>query len=142
MHDGKIALVFAGDERAFRLGFAELLALEEGGRPVSEMMERFTVQRWYLRDVRDILRIGLQGGGMEPAMVRQLLDEVLPGNVYEAAAKARLVLAAGLMPLQGDESPGEGQGGEAPPENTNASTPQGSSAKARSSASRRRKRSP
>jgi hypothetical protein len=140
MHDGTIELAFGGDARAFRLGNAELLAIEDATpRSIFEIAERFGQPlRVHYRDVREILRIGLIGGGMEPAKAKQLVDEALPGNAYGGALTARLVLSAGLMPLE-DDPPGKAADAADAPEATSVSPPASSSETAQSSDSPRKK---
>lgn len=143
--DGRVELVLAGDERSFRLGIAEALELErlcECG--VIEIAERFggggIAPRWRLRDVREVLRLGLMGGGAEAKLAKQLVEQaVVPGQLYECAIKARIVLAAALADEDPPDAGKEGDGAPAPVTPQSGSSPPSSTETALSSDSRRQK---
>ncbi len=107
--DGRLETVWGGDERVFRLGIGELLALEDAcDVAVFEIYMRICGQRWGVRDVRETLRLGLIGGGMEAKRAKRLVDENAgSGKLGEASRLAVVVLGKALI---GDE-PGKAAGG-------------------------------
>lgn len=65
---GTVAIVWANGENEFCLAKIGLLtALEEKcGAPIAHIFDRLLAGRWGIQDVRETIRLGLQGGGMLP----------------------------------------------------------------------------
>lgn len=99
--DGSIALVWAGDERTFRLGIAELLALQDkrASGPL-EIEARLRFGTWRIEDIQETIRIGLLGAGVEAKSARALVD----ANVREGRITANVLTAHAILlnALQGD----------------------------------------
>lgn len=129
--DGKVEVLFGGDVRLFRLGIDELLAVEDACKSaVADIRSRLALKRWWISDVREPLRLGLLGGGMEPEKVRKLIDEhVAPGRIERHAMTALIVVNAALLgeDLEDEADPKAEDAGAAP------ESPQGGSLPASSS---------
>lgn len=80
--DGSIQLDFGGKDRKFRLGIKELIELQEVTSCGPEfLINRFIDGNWKVQNVRQVIRIGLIGGGSDPreaeAICRRYFDEIL-----------------------------------------------------------------
>lgn len=97
--DASFTQVWAGDERVFRLGIGELLALEEKrDLGCAEILNRISSAQWRIADVKEPIRLGLMGGGVEAKRAKELVeDNVVPGRLLEAAVLARNILLAALV---------------------------------------------
>lgn len=98
---GELVLAWAGGEHAFRLAtYGQLRLLQQTcDAGPAEILQRLLSARWRVDDVREIIRIGLIGGGMAAeqamALVKAAIDE--SANWMELAALAKAVLLAGLI---------------------------------------------
>ena len=102
--DGSVDLVFGGDERHFRLGIAELIALQEkrNGGPM-EIVARLRFGAWRVEDVIETIRIGLLGGGMDAKAARELVEAfVRPPDVVSHVLTAQAVLMSALQGIPGE----------------------------------------
>lgn len=110
MRDGSIELDFGNGRHEFRVGWRELIALQERLKVgPSVLFERLVSDQFRSREVAEVIRIGLIGGGMAKRKAATLVrrhveDRPLSASVHIAAA----VLFAGL---EGD--PEENKLGEA-----------------------------
>ncbi|AWN54709.1 gene transfer agent family protein [Methylobacterium sp. 17Sr1-1] len=96
--DGHIDLALEDATHRFRLAIGDLEALQEAtGMGPAALLQRFHAGRQYrFRDVRDVLRLGLIGGGT-PVPEAHALARRLDGLAcIPLIAKAALVLAAAL----------------------------------------------
>lgn len=121
--DASFTQVWAGDERIFRLGIGELLALEEKrDLGCAEILNRISMGQWRIADLKEPIRLGLMGGGVEAKKSRELVEaHVVPGKLLEAAILARAILLSALV---GDtrEQVGKSEAAAEAPE-ANASLP-------------------
>lgn len=103
--DARISLVWAGDERVFRLAIGEALSLEQNrDSGLAEILARLSGPGWRIADIRETLRLGLIGGGMEGARARTLVeDNVRPGQLAEHVLYARAVLMAAIVGNPGEK---------------------------------------
>lgn len=92
--DGSIELVWAGDARKFRLGIAELLALQEKRScgPL-EIVNRLQYGTWRIEDIQETIRIGLLGAGLDPKAARELVDT----NVREGRVTVNVLVAQAIL---------------------------------------------
>jgi hypothetical protein len=110
----KVSTFFGDGEQAFRLAHGELVELDEKLEVGPHVLfEHLTLGTWRVGQVREVLRVGLIGGGMKPdraaAMVRRYVEEV-PDWVKNAAI-ARLVVGAAIYGVEVEKlgkSSGEG----------------------------------
>jgi hypothetical protein len=123
----RIEIDWADGTHAFRLAFRELIELDEKRQcGPFELLNRIQSGTWRAEDVREVIRIGLIGGGMEPgkalAMVRRYVEEVpdwhsnsiiasailmaaLAGNEVEDPGKSEAVDGTAQAPEKTDASP-------------------------------------
>ena len=135
--DASISLTWAGDERLFRLGIDQCLALEERRKcSLYEIMERLGGRKWFIDDLREPLRLGLIGGGMDGAPARKLVEKhVTAGNLMPHALPAHAVVLAAIHGVP-DEKVGKAGAGSTT--RAKGSPPRKSSARAPRSGSRRK----
>lgn len=87
--DGKIQIAWGDGEHVFRLAIPQLLELEEKcNAGAIEILNRLMASRWRTNDVREVIRLGLIGGGKDPVTAhahtiryvdeRPLLESVPP----------------------------------------------------------------
>jgi hypothetical protein len=98
--DGSIILPWGGEDRLFRIQIAQLEKIQEA-RDVGAyvMLDRLVTGRWFVQDIREVLRWGLIGGGMEVGEVSKLLKlyfESMP-PAGENLITAQRALGAGLL---------------------------------------------
>lgn len=109
--DARIELDWADGTYAFRLAWAQLAELQEqcdAGPYV--VHERLATGQWRIEDISNVIRLGLIGGGMEPAAalkkVRTYVEDRPP---LESILYARAIIASGLKGAK-DEILGEADG--------------------------------
>lgn len=97
--DASVELVFAGDARTFRLAIDNLIALEDAcDAGCAEILERLASGKWRVRDVREPIRIGLIGAGVEAKIAKRMVDEhVVPGRLSEHVLIAQAILLTALV---------------------------------------------
>jgi hypothetical protein len=136
---GSVDLVWAGDNRTFRLGIGELLALQDKlDSGPAEIAGRLRAGSWRVQDVQETFRISLIGAGEDPKKAKALVDElIVPGKIASHVLMAWAII---INAIQGDENDpvGKEQADPVAPTET-ASTPQRSTETALSSGSRRKK---
>lgn len=123
--DGSVELVFAGDERRFRLGIAELIALQEkrNSGPL-EIVMRLQLGSWRVEDVIETIRIGLLGGGMEGKAARELVEaNVKPGAITEHVLTASAVLLSALQGVPDESVSKKDEAATGAPETNSPSPP-------------------
>lgn len=111
--DARIELDWADGTFAFRLGFGELVRLQEAcGAGPQLIHTRLSDGSWGVKDISHVIRFGLIGGGMPPAdalkKVRAYVEDRPPA---ENLVYAQVILSAGLVGAP-DESVGGQSGGE------------------------------
>jgi hypothetical protein len=120
----KITLDWADGTYDFKLGFAELEELDEKTKVGPLVLFNRLAQDgdWHVNEVREVLRIGLIGGGTKPAdalrLVRRYVDDV-PDWITNVKLAASIVGAA--MSGWDDESLGKSGGAKATTEQTGGS---------------------
>jgi hypothetical protein len=106
--DGSVELVFGGDQRKFRLGIAELIALQEKRKSgPMEIVGRLRFGTWFVEDIQETIRIGLIGGGSgkaEEAVAARLLVEanVSPPNIAIHVLTAQAILLSAIQGVPDD----------------------------------------
>lgn len=114
--DASITLPWADGDYTFRLAWGELIKLQEACDAGPQLvLDRLTARTWRMEDIASVIRLGLIGGGMEPAKALKLTrDYVESRPPLENRMLARGILALALHGAP-DEPPGEQ---EAAPEET------------------------
>ena len=100
---GSCEFVWAGDERTFRLGIGELLALQDKlDAGPAEIATRLRNGNWRVQDIQETFRIGLIGAGEDAKKAKALVDEnIAPGRIQ---SNVLLAFAIIVSALQGDEN--------------------------------------
>lgn len=97
--DGSIELEFGDGTHKFRLPWGELVNLQEAcdaGPYV--ILSRLQDGTWRLADIRETIRYGLIGGGLEPSAALKLVREYVEQRPpVESVIYAQVVLSAALM---------------------------------------------
>lgn len=107
---GKVTLGWADGEYAFRLGWAQLGAVQEAcDAGPAWVLNRLHSGEYRTHDIEAPIFQGLLGGGMEPAQARKLVrlyvhEQPLAENVLVA----RAILAAAIVGVE-DEPPDLGK---------------------------------
>lgn len=109
----RVTLAWADGEHEFRLPIGRLRELQEicdAGPPV--ILQRLSASQWKFEDVRETLRLGLIGGGMEPGkallLVQRYVDE---RPLIENVKPAQAVMLAAIVGVE-DEKVGEAEAAE------------------------------
>jgi len=108
MRDGSVEFEWAGSARLFRLGWGELIALQEhcDAGPY-HILARIGAGGWRVRDLLHTIRLGLIGGGCSAPEARALVTEHVEGNPpTQNVLAAQIILAAALVGAD-DEAPGK-----------------------------------
>jgi len=104
--NGQVEMTWGDGDQVFniaKVGVAlELEAKCECG--VSEIFDRLRTGRWWLNDIRETLRLGLIGGGMEPPKALVLVKRYVDNRPWaESVQPATVVLMAALVGVPGDD---------------------------------------
>lgn len=111
---GQITLEWGDGEHVFALKIKHLIELQEkcdAGPPY--ILARLTQSQWHVEDVRETIRLGLIGGGLEAhKALRLVADYVDDAPIAYHALTAQAVLSAALFGApegQEDAPPGKPQ---------------------------------
>lgn len=98
-----------GVVRTFVLRNAEIEAFEDRHRGIFDLWDGFfgPSVRPSAREVRDILALGLVGGGMAPAEADKAIKALQPSDLHKAYEIAQAVVGVAFMPDAADESDDE-----------------------------------
>lgn len=120
---GSIVRIFAGDERTFAIPWRELIELQEArdcGPAI--VLARLFVGEWRVEDIREVIRLGLQGGGMSPAEATKLVKIHVEGHPENIGGEDGLLkLATSILSAALDGAPDEPLGETLAPTQPNES---------------------
>lgn len=118
---------FAGQSRRFQLRIGELGELERVcSAGIGEIMVRLAAHRFYHADIRETVRLGLEGGGMsEPEATALVMRYVDPAPLSEHIALAGRILNKAVSGVEMPEGNDDGEGNDASPATSPLSTDQG-----------------
>lgn len=108
MH-GLITKDWADGTYSFRLAYGQWLELQEAVNcgPL-ELYVNMLQRKWRVQHIREIIRIGLMGGGAEPVAALRLVKRYVEERpIVESVQIALEIVAASLALPQGEETPGE-----------------------------------
>ena len=111
--DASVTITWGDGDHRFRLAIGQLRELQEkcAAGPM-EVLDRLATRRWRVDDVRETIRLGLIGGGMEPIkalpLVKHYIDE---RPIMESVPAAQAVLIAALIGVEEDPA-GKAEAGE------------------------------
>lgn len=135
-YDAALTRVWADGEHRFRLRIGELRELQaKTGVGPHALYQRLSLRQWLVDDLREIIRLGLIGGGMPPVEALGLVKRYVEERpLLESVEPALAILGVALL---GPEPEGDRRSGEeGPPEpETTSSTSAASSKSAVPSAS-------
>jgi hypothetical protein len=102
--DASITLTWADGDYVFRLGYGELMQLQEacdaGPMWILSRLQMPTAENrgWRVQDVAHVLRLGLIGGGLDPIKALRLVREYVEARPpMESLRHAQAVLSAALV---------------------------------------------
>lgn len=115
--NGTIIMPFAGDERVFRLPWRELIQLQESRDAGPAMiLARISIGYWRVEDIREIIRLGLQGGGMSATDALKLVRVQIEENPADLGGPDGFVqLAIRVLSAAIDGAPDEPLGESSAP---------------------------
>jgi hypothetical protein len=103
--DASVTIEWAGEERLFRLGMAELARLQEARDEGPYMtFSRLHSPNWKIEDMREVLRLGLIGGGMSEADASRLVKREMESPPFYNLPVAMKVMAAGFKGAPDEEA--------------------------------------
>lgn len=117
--DARIELDWADGTYSFRLGWGEIVKLQEAcDAGPFVILDRLQTGRWKVEDIGNVIRLGLIGGGMEPAAaLRKVRSYVEARPPFESLQPAIAVLSAGCVGAP-DEPLGKEEAADRPEEET------------------------
>lgn len=104
--NGSVKLTWGDAEHEFNVAkIKQVLELEEKcGAGVAEIFDRLRNNRWRINDLRETLRLGLIGGGMEPSKALKLVISYCDERPWrESLQPALVVIMAAMVGVPGDE---------------------------------------
>jgi len=104
--NGEIELDFGDGTYPFRLGWGELQKLQEAcDAGPFVILERICDKSFKIGDIRETLRLGLIGGGMEPVRALKLVREYVEERpLLENLMRAQAVLGMALIGAPEEET--------------------------------------
>ena len=98
-YDGATTIRWPDDERRFRLGIGELIELQDKCNAGPEQIFHACADKtWRVEWVKETIRLGLIGGGLEPMRALALVSRyVTPGGLMTCKEVAIKVLYAALV---------------------------------------------
>lgn len=111
MKHGTVSFDWADGHYTFRLaigGWRELR--DKTGAGPYELYERAVRRRWFVDDLREVIRLGLIGGGTEPVAALKLVQAYVEERpLLESVPVALAIMSAALVAPEGDQ-PKKGKG--------------------------------
>lgn len=107
-----IEITWAGGEHYFRLNIGLLRALQQRcNAGPQHILNRLTSGEWFVDDVVETVRLGLEGGGLTKRDARSLASKHIEDRpITLSVITARLILMSALYSEDEDDSVGEAQG--------------------------------
>lgn len=104
---GAVTLEFADGEYPFRLRMAQLIELDETcGVGPQKMLIEYSEANGRVKWTREIIRLGLIGGGLEPVKASRLVkDYVDERPLMESLLHAQAILGAAIVGMPDDAPP-------------------------------------
>lgn len=113
--DAKITLAWADGDYVFRLGLAQVEELQEKTDcgPYF-LLNRMRAGEWRIGDLRETIRLGLIGGGLEPIKALGLVKKYSDARpMLENLQPAIAILSAALVGAPDGEAPGKAKAAKA-----------------------------
>lgn len=129
MANGRIELAWGDGDHAFNIAkLGQVFELEDKcGCGVQEVFNRLREGRWKFVDVRETIRLGLIGGGLEPVKALTLTKRYVDERPWaESVLTAQMILMAAIVGVEGDQ-PGKKPAADRAKETGSITTTDGSS---------------
>ncbi len=96
--DGSTLISWPDEERRYRLGIGELIELQDKcDAGPAQIFNAISNHSWRVQWVRETIRLGLIGGGLDPVRALALTAKyVTPGSLMTCAIMAQQILIAAL----------------------------------------------
>lgn len=109
--DASLTMDWGDGEHRFRLAIGQLRELQDKcGAGPAEILRRITDGTWRIDDLRETLRLGLIGGGMQPVKALVLVQRYVDVRpLMESVPPAQSVLLAALVGPPGPQPGKEGR---------------------------------
>jgi len=117
MVNGHVVLTWADGEHTFNIAkLKEVFELEDKcGAGVGEIFDRVRAGRWRWIDVRETVRLGLIGGGMEPVPALTLVQRYVDNRPWQESRQvAMAILLAAMVGVEGDNPTKKAEADRAP----------------------------
>ena len=97
-NDGSTTITWPDQERRYRLGIGELIELQDKcDAGPAQIFNAICNHTWRVQWVRETIRLGLIGGGLDPVRALGLTAKyVTPGSLFTCAIMAQQILIAAL----------------------------------------------
>jgi hypothetical protein len=114
----KVDLFFGDGDKSFRLRIGELRELQDktGAGPLA-LFRRLIAGEWRVDDLREIIRLGAIGGGMEPLHAADLVKRYVDARPLLESVDPALQIMSAALTGSDEEMPPKGKP-EAPAERT------------------------
>lgn len=143
--DASITEPFGDADYVFRLAWGELTSVQEScDAGPFVVLDRLMSGRWLLNDIREVIRFGLIGGGLEPTAALKLMRTYVEARPpHESLGLARKIMTAGVVGAPDEDArrkkgKAPSQGSASTASRTESSGLEPSTASARRSGSRRK----
>lgn len=113
--NAQVTFGWADGDHIFRLGIKELEELQEKTDcgPLF-LLNRITRGEWRVADLRDTIRLGLIGGGLDPFKAIELVKRYVDDRpLSESVRPAQAILAAAILGPADGEKPGKARAAKA-----------------------------
>lgn len=132
---------FGDGKHDFQLRIVELEELQElTDAGPEEIFRRISEGRWRVAEIRETIRLGLKGAGMDPLKARAMVDRYADaGALANQKSLVTAILAAALVGAPDEDEPAGEPKGESDPSPDESSGSRTSTRSAAPSASRRRR---
>lgn len=108
---GEVNLVWGDGEQVFRLAIAQIRELQEKTNcgPL-ELLNRMVRGTWRLDDVRETIRLGLIGGGLEPIQALSKIARYVDARpLSESVPTAQAILSVMIFGKDEEDAPPMGE---------------------------------
>lgn len=124
--DGGVTFDWAGEERTFRYRLGEIKRLQTATNAgPQELLRRFTTGTWRIDDLRETIRLGLEGAGVSASEAGRLLRDYVdpPKPLLDSVLVAARILEGLLAGVPDDPIPKSEAAENADPSSRTESSP-------------------
>lgn len=96
--DAAVTVDWGGERRLCRLRIGELRALQDAtGRGPEEIFNRLRARIYFVDEVRKIMQLGLEGGGLAPQSAMIAVERHVDGRPLTESVTAAMLILAGAL---------------------------------------------